>query len=158
MATIMHIGASVAFCLLIAPIAIAHGGEEETVLFVEAFDDDGFYFKIEGYDGKNPTIVFQPDTTYHINFYNRGTTPHNFRVHELPDFGTPMIEGGESAQLEFTVPTSGLDAYWCDPHRDLGMEGKAVKNPDDLKEDAPGWGIISALGALGLVMMIRRRG
>lgn len=144
--------------LIAMPLAGAHGGAEETSLYIEAYDDEGFYFTIEGYEGRNPTIVLQPGVTYNITLVNRGTTPHNFRVHEAQGFGTPLVDPGERAVLEFTVPTSGFDAYWCDPHRSLGMEGAAVPSADALSEDTPGLGVLGVLAAMGAVMMNRRRG
>lgn len=142
--------------LCIAP-ASAHGGADETALFVEAFDDDGFYFVVEGYEGPNPTIVLTPGETYSINFWNRGSMPHNFRVAPGDAFGTPLVGPGESAQLEFTVPPEGITSYWCDPHMDLGMKGAAVALSEELSQESPPVSLALVVLALVGVMTIRRR-
>lgn len=141
-------------CFLI-PSGLAHGGDAKE-LVVEAHDDDGFYFTVEGYAGRNPTIVLEPNAEYHVTFHNRGEVPHNLRVHEAASHGTALIDGGNSTQFEFIVPTSGLSAYWCDPHRDLGMEGRVVASEDAL-EESPGVGLIALLGVIAAATVLRRR-
>ena len=139
--------------LLALPGAVAHGGGDSSV-FVEAFDDDGYYFMIEGYDGRNPQIVLEPGTHYNVTFANRGTLQHNFRVSTVQELGTPLVSPGDVAYLEFTVPTSGFNSYWCDPHRGAGMQGQVASSADE--NGTPGPALPLLLAALALMTFWRR--
>lgn len=138
--------------LLLIPNAISHGNEEQH-LFVEAFDDDGYYFMIGGYDGKNPTIVLEPALRYNITFANRGSTATDFRFEDGNRQDFPVVAAGGIANFGAYVPNAGATNYWSTQLRDQGMEGRVVESEEALETPL----IPIAVLAAALIVMTNRR-
>lgn len=151
---------ALALCLslLVAAPASGHGEAEAHAEFVEVFahDNDGFYFTVTGYDGRNPTILLAPGSVVTILFTNLGNASHNFRLSAVDTYGTELIAPGNSTSLPLRVPDEGFASYWCDPHKGSGMTGAVVSSENTAGKKSPGPG----LAALGLVLALaasRRR-
>lgn len=87
--------------LLAAPLAAAQSGEPITLRFTAL--DDGF--RVEGYDGVNPTIVLEPGTRVVVVLRNLASGSHNLRFAEpIARESDCCTLPGESARLEFTIP------------------------------------------------------
>ena len=148
----MRAATLVLLALLTAPLASAHGDDVQH-LIVTMHNDDGFYFEILGLEGQNPDLPLTSGITYEITVRNDGTMAHDFNLGALG--GTALLSPGESETL--TVSYDGTASnYWCNPHRNSGMEGRIVEPQSD-SEDAPGFQF-AVFGAvlLGLVALRRR--
>lgn len=112
--------------MVLGLLLLASTAAAQETLQVTAHDDDGFYFTVEGLDGKNPTITLRPGAEYSVHFVNEGPTHvHNLAFGGPIDESTAIIASGENQTLNFTVPEDASDdaQYWCDPHRGVGMLG-----------------------------------
>lgn len=106
--------------------------------------DEGsnYWFTTErfGENVRNPPILLKPGFTYVVNFTNAGSVEHNFHVGAPINRNTTLIPGGASETITFTVPSnaSGTLSYWCDPHRNLGMQGTVYTNQTAFQQAAEG--------------------
>jgi uncharacterized cupredoxin-like copper-binding protein len=75
-------------------------------------------------------IAFEPtsfaisaDTDVTITVQNNGMLQHDFIIEDT-DFGTELLNGGDSAELVVNLP-AGEYVYYCSVagHREAGMEG-----------------------------------
>lgn len=59
-----------------------------------------------------------------LTLTNTGKMPHDLQFDDF-DFGTKIVQPGESETIEFTIDEAGEYAYYCSVgnHRALGMEG-----------------------------------
>lgn len=104
---------------LVSPSAEASGammeGEAKTV-------------KVTGSNFKfNPAeIRVKKGDTVKIVFTNSGGT-HDFVIDEF-NVRTPVIEGGETAEVEFVADKTGTFEYYCSvgQHRQMGMVGNLI--------------------------------
>jgi outer membrane protein assembly factor BamB len=74
--------------------------------------------------GFDPTeLSIAADTGVTITVVNKGVLQHDLVI-EGTDFKTPLLNGGESAELEVNLP-AGTYTYFCSVpgHREAGMEG-----------------------------------
>lgn len=138
--------------LALAPLSLAHG-EGEQHLYVEAYDDDGYYFKVGGYDGKNPTIVLQPAVFYNITFVNRGSAPTDFRFEDGDRQQFPVVDGGRIATFGVFVPNAGATEYWSTTFQNEGMAGRVVSSEEALETPIPPVALLAA----GLFVMTKLR-
>jgi PKD repeat protein len=77
-------------------------------------------------EGKNPLLNLQAGEEYTLEWTNRNGGFHNFVI-EMSDGSTPVATDflsteGETQTVTFTA-TADMTTYYCNPHRDLGMEG-----------------------------------
>lgn len=84
-------------------------------------DGSAFYFTVEGYEGRNPTISVPAGAEVTIRF-SSASGFHNIQVQGNP--ASPYVdESAGEIVYKFTAPESGSVAYWCVPHRGSGMQG-----------------------------------
>lgn len=116
--------------------------------------------EVEPPEGTSTPLLLLPGKTYNITFVNEGDQIHNLHIGGPIAEATPILDPGQQAFLEFTVPANvteyeatdlseeeqevlgeeGAFLYWCDPHRDIGMFGPVYVNQTAWEE---------ALGELG---------
>ena len=74
-----------------------------------------------------PGVQLTPGTTVTFHITNKGQVDHNLYIGDGGAVAKwdPLIKPGESANVNFTVPASGVTVYYCNVqgHRELGMLG-----------------------------------
>jgi len=120
--------------------AVDDGPPAPVTLAFHGWDDDGFYFTVEGYEGHNPTITIQPGAEVTVTYVSDAGV-HNLN---MGDLGKVNIADPSAAMqtFTFTAPASGESEYWCDPHKGSGMKGKLVFG----SAPAPGGGGVVVTG------------
>lgn len=80
-----------------------------------------FYWTVEGYEGKNPTITV-PAGAQVTARVSSVSGFHNIQVTGNP--ASPFFdESSGEIVYTFTAPESGSLQYWCVPHKGSGMQG-----------------------------------
>lgn len=81
---------------------------------------------------QDPPILLKPGFTYTVHFTNAeaSSADHNVHFGGPVDENTTLIAPGETETITFTVPSNATESfsYWCDPHRQLGMQGTVYTN------------------------------
>jgi plastocyanin len=73
----------------------------------------------------SPTIIkATPGQKLKLNFSNHGTVEHNFTVQSQGI--SRDVPPQKTANVEVTLPSSGLIAFYCKYHKKLGMAGELV--------------------------------
>lgn len=149
----------VALLVLAPPVAA-----QARILDVSGRDDGyDFWMEFSGLPGRNPTVNVTPGERVTVRFTNHGTSAHNFHVAGPVERETPCCQQpGASASLTFDAPASGGDlAYYCVPHRSLGMEGAfrlvGVAAPGSARgAPAPGEAALFAALSAAAALALRR--
>jgi len=157
------LGVSLLMVSLVLTTIPTVSAQETVELVVSGHDDDGFYFTIEGYTGKNPTVTIAPGASVTVR-YTSVTGVHNFHAGDLGKTDIVDPSGGEQT-FTFTAPASGSQEYWCDPHKASGMKGMlnfgTASNGDDDDDagsnESPAFAPVAALLAIAGVALIARR-
>jgi plastocyanin len=103
--------------LAFAVSAAAPGAPQPVVVNVQEFE-----FGIE------PSgLVLIPGENVTLHITNTGAVGHNLYIGDGGSIAKwdPIINPGDSANLTFTVPDSGVNVFYCNVqgHRELGMQG-----------------------------------
>lgn len=158
-------GGTVRTPLLLALLALiltlpgAHATRGE--LGVTAHDNGyEFWFEVEGVAGRNPEVRVEPGARVTVRFTNDGTSPHHFRIGPPVDDELECCVGpGGGASFTFEAPfDAGHVAYWCEPHRSLGMEGRlaVAAAPEEPSRSLP-WPLAVTLAAAAAAALARKR-
>ena len=91
-------------------------------------DDEVLELTVEGFSFgySEDVITVAAGQKVRITFVNTGGT-HDFVI-EGTEFRTPIIKGGDSSVLEFTIDEAGEYSFYCSvgSHRAAGMEGTLI--------------------------------
>lgn len=95
--------------------------QEITLKVVGYQEGSAFYFTVEGYEGRNPTLSLPAGAKVTV-LLTSASGFHNIQVTGSP--ASPFVdESSGEITYTFTVPESGSITYWCVPHRGSGMQG-----------------------------------
>lgn len=155
----------VLLAVLFAPLAAAEVAE--VVLVARDEGHERAWFAVDA--GRNPLLVLTPGKSVVLVLRNEGSVEHNLHL-GAPLGGVTRLAGpGAEARLEVQVPedAEGRTAYWCDPHRQVGMEGElrfapapdpvAPPAPTEDREATPAPAAAALLVALALGALLRER-
>ncbi len=144
--------------LLLIPVAAAHG---DTHIDIVAKDN---FFEIEGETTQNPVLDLEPGVDYEITLTNQGNAQHDLQLDWDKDGVADLViqndDGsllgpGQSVTVDFMVPDHATGGtYWCSLHKLGGMQGQ-VSVPGG--KDSPGFGLLGAFAAIGLLAFWGRR-
>lgn len=130
-----------ALTVLVALLALAPGVEAHDrpvqEITVTAHDDGGgdYWFTTnETGDTRNPAIPWTRGAHVELDFVVEGTLAHNLTLDDPVGFRMPETYTASQAppanplEFTFTIPWDAPDtvAYWCEPHKGLGMKGNAT--------------------------------
>ena len=110
---------SALFTILISPVAIS---ADTTIEMLNKLEKETMVFsqKIVNIDVGDTVFWTSTDPGHNVEFISKGGLPEG-----VEKFKSKI---GKDAEYNFTIP--GIYAYWCTPHKSMGMIGFVVVGGD----------------------------
>ena len=110
---------STLFTILISPVAIS---ADTTIEMLNKLEKETMVFsqKIVNIDVGDTVFWTSTDPGHNVEFISKGGLPEG-----VEKFKSKI---GKDAEYNFTIP--GIYAYWCTPHKSMGMIGFVVVGGD----------------------------